>query len=103
MGTRILLLYPDGQGVQVNMPPAPYLLSWFSAGGKNDPSIWLPGNGTVSGQKWAPALWIMTMMPIPSWPQPDSNLEKACPSSLFSGGYLSNKRQNSSERSWPTT
>jgi len=42
-GTRCLLLYPDGSGIGVTVPPCPYFLSWFSCGGKGSTEFMLPG------------------------------------------------------------
>lgn len=41
-GVETLLLHPDGTGVACTIPPAPYTLSWFSAGGAHDPTFSVP-------------------------------------------------------------
>ncbi|RPI78805.1 MAG: DUF4432 family protein [Chloroflexi bacterium] len=39
---QTLLRYPDGTGIRVAAPIAPFFLSWFSCGGKGDRTICLP-------------------------------------------------------------
>ena len=41
-GVPTLLRYPDGSGIEVILPPVPYLMSWFSAGGAGSDEFMIP-------------------------------------------------------------
>lgn len=49
-GVPTLLLYPDGSGIEVILPPVPYMMSWFSSGGAGSNEFMIPDFDAANGQ-----------------------------------------------------
>jgi hypothetical protein len=50
-GVPTLLRYADGRGIEVILPPVPYLLSWFSAGGAGSDEFMIPPSAADQGPR----------------------------------------------------
>jgi len=49
-GVLTLLSHPDGSGVEVILPPAAYVMSWFSAGGAGSDEFMIPPSSASGGR-----------------------------------------------------
>jgi hypothetical protein len=51
-GVRSLLVYPDGTGIAVTIPPVPYFQTWFCAGGAHTQEFTYPDGTPVLLKNW---------------------------------------------------